>query len=83
MARFVSALRTLAVTAGPMTLPARECIGRFLQHVLPEGFHKVLNYGLWSPVNRPLLRRLQLCLEHRDLNPLPESSAPVTGPDAR
>ena len=43
--------------------PARqEFIRRFLQHVLPQGFHKVRYYGLWSPVHRPLLHQLQLCL---------------------
>ena len=41
-----------------MTLPALECIRRFLQHVLPQGFHKVRYYGLWSPVHRPLLHQL-------------------------
>jgi hypothetical protein len=45
-----------------MTLPADEFIRRFLQHVLPQGFHKVRYYGLWSPVHRPLLHQLQLCL---------------------
>jgi Putative transposase/Transposase zinc-binding domain len=45
-----------------MTLPAQEFIRRFLQHVLPQGFHKVRYYGLWSPVYRPLLHQLQLWL---------------------
>jgi hypothetical protein len=45
-----------------MTLPAQEFIRRFLQHVLPQGFHKVRYYGLWSPVHRPLLHQLQLWL---------------------
>ena len=45
-----------------MPLPADEFIRRFLQHVLPQGFHKVRYYGLWSPVHRPLLHQLQLCL---------------------
>jgi Putative transposase/Transposase zinc-binding domain len=45
-----------------MTLPAHEFIRRFLQHVLPQGFHKVRYYGLWSPVHRPLLHQLQLWL---------------------
>jgi hypothetical protein len=42
-----------------MTLPAREFIRRFLQHVLPKGFHKVRYYGLWAPGNRKHLRRLR------------------------
>ena len=42
-----------------MTLPALEFIRRFLQHVLPKGFHKVRYYGLWAPVNTRLLRLLR------------------------
>jgi Putative transposase/Transposase zinc-binding domain len=53
-----------------ITLPALEFIRRFLQHVLPEGFHKVRYYGLWSPVHRSLLRQLQLCLA-RQVPPSP------------
>lgn len=45
-----------------MTLPAREFLRRYLQHVLPQGFHKVRCYGLLSPSNRSTLRRLQLLL---------------------
>jgi Putative transposase/Transposase zinc-binding domain len=58
-----------------MTLPADEFIRRFLQHVLPQGFHKVRYYGLWSPVHRPLLHQLQLCLAGH------EPSAPRESPD--
>ncbi|MBU4260704.1 MAG: IS91 family transposase [Proteobacteria bacterium] len=47
---------------GTMTLPVMEFMRRFLQHVLPAGFHKVRYYGLLHPVNRPLLRRVQLIL---------------------
>jgi hypothetical protein len=53
-----------------MSLHAEEFIRRFLQHVLPQGFHKVRYYGLWSPAHRPLLRRLQLLLA------TPEQSCP-------
>jgi len=35
-----------------MTLSAHEFIRRFLQHVLPNGFHKVRYYGLWAPAKR-------------------------------
>ena len=45
-----------------MTLPALECIRRFLPHVRPRGFHKVRYDGLWSPVHRSLLHQLQLSL---------------------
>ncbi len=45
-----------------MTLPACECIRRFLPQVLPQRFHNVRYSGLWSPVHRPLLHQLQLLL---------------------
>ncbi len=48
-----------------MTLPAGEFLRRFLQHVLPRGFHKVRHYGLLSPRNRVTLKRLQLLLAER------------------
>ena len=42
-----------------MTLSAHEFIRRFLQHVLPNGLHKVRYYGLWAPANRKHLHRLR------------------------
>jgi hypothetical protein len=42
-----------------MTLTSMELIRRFLQHVLPDGFHKVRYYGLLSPSNRKTLKLLQ------------------------
>ena len=33
-------------------LPGVEFLRRFLQHVLPRGFHKVRYYGLWHPSKR-------------------------------
>ena len=42
-----------------MTLTPMEFIRRFLQHVLPDGFHKVRYYGLLSPSNRKMLKLLQ------------------------
>lgn len=42
-----------------MTLTPMEFIRRFLQHVLPDGFHKVRYYGLLSPSNRKTLKLLQ------------------------
>jgi hypothetical protein len=53
-----------------MTLPAHEFIRRFLQHVLPQGMHKIRYYGIWNPANRGLLRRAQLLL---GTCPLPEA----------
>lgn len=45
-----------------MTLSADEFLRRFLQHVLPRGFHKVRYYGLWRPAAASLRARLQLAL---------------------
>jgi len=42
-----------------MTLEAAEFIRRFLQHVLPRGFHKVRYYGLPSPRNHRLLEQIR------------------------
>jgi Putative transposase/Transposase zinc-binding domain len=63
-----------------MTLPAHEFIRRFLQHVLPQGFHKVRYDGLWSPLHRPLLHQLQLWLAGHAADPLP--TAPEPAPQA-
>jgi hypothetical protein len=48
-----------------MTLPGKEFLRRYLQHVLPQGFHKVRYYGLLSPANRITLKRVQLLLAQR------------------
>ena len=42
-----------------ISLPPEEFMRRFLQHVLPRGFHKVRSYGLLSPRHREQLVRLQ------------------------
>jgi Putative transposase/Transposase zinc-binding domain len=60
-----------------MTLPAHEFIRRFLQHVLPQGFHKVRYYGLWSTSHRPLLHQLQLCLAGHAAAPPPTAPEPT------
>ena len=44
---------------------------RFLQHVLPKGFHKIRYYGLWHPSRRDHAARIQLMLR---LDPLSVSS---------
>jgi hypothetical protein len=51
-----------------MRLSAMEFLRRFLQHVLPKGFHKVRRFGFLHPTNRKTLRRLQLLLWERDRN---------------
>ena len=40
------------------TVSGHEFIRRFLQHVLPAGFHKVRSYGLWHASRRDQLRNL-------------------------
>lgn len=45
-----------------MRLPAYEFLRRFLQHVLPKGFHRVRSYGLLHASHRVTLQRLQLLL---------------------
>jgi len=42
-----------------MTLDTQEFIRRFLQHVLPPGFHKVRYYGLMAPRNRQRLDQIR------------------------
>lgn len=43
-------------------LPGVEFLRRFLQHVLPRGFHKVRYYGLWHPSKRKESSRAWLLL---------------------
>jgi len=43
-------------------LPGVEFLRRFLQHVLPRGFHKVRYYGLWHSSKRDLSSRAWLLL---------------------
>jgi hypothetical protein len=49
-----------------MRLAAMEFLRRFLQHVLPKGFHKVRYFGLLHPTNKVTLKRLQLLLMEKD-----------------
>lgn len=65
-----------------MTLRAEEFIRRFLQHVLPRGFHKLRYYGLWAPGHRLLLRRLQLLLAGDEGRRPSAPQEPKTPPDA-
>jgi hypothetical protein len=51
-----------------MRLTAMEFLRRFLQHVLPKGFHKVRYFGFLHPTNKRTLKRLQLLLWERDRN---------------
>jgi hypothetical protein len=45
-----------------MRLAGVEFLRRFLQHVLPRGFHKVRYYGLWHASKRDLASRAWLLL---------------------
>jgi hypothetical protein len=51
-----------------MPLKGEEFLRRYLQHVLPRGFHKVRYYGLLSPANRVKLQRVQLLLAEWQMN---------------
>lgn len=44
-------------------LGGQEFIRRFLQHVLPQNFHKVRYYGLWNPVKRELAAKVRAGLD--------------------
>jgi hypothetical protein len=44
-------------------MPGEEFMRRFLQHVLPKGFHKVRYFGLWHPSKRHLAARARLLLQ--------------------
>jgi hypothetical protein len=43
-------------------LPGVEFLSRFLQHVLPRGFHRVRYYGLWNPSKREQSNRAWVLL---------------------
>ena len=45
-----------------LRLPGVEFLRRFLQHVLPRGFHRVRYYGLWHHSKRRLSSRAWLLL---------------------
>lgn len=42
-----------------MRLKGREFLRRFLQHVMPKGFHRARYYGLWGKANRARLKALR------------------------
>jgi hypothetical protein len=44
-------------------LSGEEFMRRFLQHVLPRGFHKVRYFGLWHPTQRQNAARLRQMLQ--------------------
>jgi len=62
-----------------VTLPAGEFIGRFLQHVLPQGFPKVRHYGLASAARHAAREQVRGWLTPREniLPPLPVPTPPL------
>ena len=71
-----------------MTLPGEEFLRRFLQHVLPPGFHKVRYYGLWAPAAQATRRRVQAALGAAPAPPPtpnaePSDTPPATAPELR
>jgi hypothetical protein len=54
-------------------LSGHEFIRRFLQHVLPRGFHKVRYFGLWHPAQRHNAARVRQMLQ---LQPTPKFDPP-------
>jgi hypothetical protein len=64
------------------TLDAVAFLGRFLQHVLPQGFSKVRRYGLFSPSRHDLLAQARDHLLATSDDPAPPRRAPIDpGPD--
>ncbi len=67
------------------TVAGHEFMRRFLQHVLPAGFHKVRYYGLWHASRREPLRNLRnVLLLAQPANPQadPAASEPDADPQA-
>jgi hypothetical protein len=73
------------------TLDALGFLGRFLQHVLPQGFTKVRHYGLFSPSRRDLLTQARAQLRAASATPSADPApilsalppAPVSPPRLR
>ena len=56
---------------------------RFLQHVLPRGFHKVRYFGLWHPAQRHNAARVRQMLQLQatpKFDPAPDFVAPPLAP---
>ncbi len=66
-------------------LDGDEFMRRFLQHVLPRGFHKVRYFGLWHPAQRHNAARVRQMLQLQapsKLDPPPQLVVPPIKPDA-
>jgi len=62
-----------------MTLPVFEFMRRFLQHVLPLGFHKVRNYGFLTPKYKEIFANIKLGLETSTRKPIAKTEKAHTG----
>ena len=72
-------------SARPRTsrIAGQEFVRRFLQHVLPKGFHKVRYFGLWHPANRDLAARVRLMLGlDQPAAPTGDAAEPIAGAPA-
>jgi putative transposase/transposase-like zinc-binding protein len=64
-------------------LSGDEFMRRFLQHVLPRGFHKVRYFGLWHPAQRHIAARVRQMLQLQappKPDPLQDPSVPPPEP---
>jgi hypothetical protein len=62
-------------------LEGTEFVRRFLQHILPKGFHKVRYYGLWNGRRRRLRQQTQVLLQLQQPANLPAPEPPKAPPD--
>ena len=69
-------------TGGPRTyrLSGQAFLRRFLQHVLPRGFHKVRYFGLWHPAQRHNAARVRQMLQLQAPPKLDPPQDPVVPP---
>ena len=69
-----------------LRLSGHEFMRRFLQHVLPRGFHKVRYFGLWHPARRDNAARVRQMLQlqaTRKFDPPPDFVVPPLMPSGR
>jgi hypothetical protein len=61
-------------------LGGEEFMRRFLQHVLPRGFHKVRYFGLWHPSHRDHAARIRQTLQLQSPPKLDPAQDPIDAP---
>ena len=61
-------------------LSGEEFMRRFLQHVLPRGFHKVRYFGLWHPAHRDDAARVRQMLQLQAQPKLDPAQDPIAAP---